>query len=63
MMMINKYSSPWKLRPVPGGYEVYMIKDERRKPAGNTIIYDTYADWREAERTADELNKARRKMR
>ena len=58
-MMINKYSTPWQFRPVPGGYEIYMLKDGRRKPEGNTIIYDKYEDWGDASRAADVLNEAR----
>ena len=58
--MINKHSTPWQFRSVSGGYEVYMIKDKRRKPEGNTIIFDRYKDWGDAFRAVDELNEARR---
>ena len=58
-MMINKYSTPWQFRSVPGGYEVFMLKDKRRKPEGNTIIYDRYEDWREAFEAVNVLNEAR----
>lgn len=58
--MINKHSTPWQFRSVPGGYEVYMIKDDRRKPEGNTIIFDRYDDWRDADEAVNILNEARR---
>lgn len=61
-MMINKHSTLWQFRSVPGGYEVYMIKDERRKPQGNTIIYDTFSDWREANEIIKALNESRRRI-
>lgn len=60
-MMINKYSTMWQVRIVPGGYEVFMIKDKRRKPDGNTIIFDRYEQRKEADEAVSMLNKARRK--
>lgn len=60
-MMINKHSTPWQFRSVPGGYEVYMIKDKRRKSQGNTIIYDTFSDWRKADEIIKALNESRRR--
>ena len=59
--MINKHSTLWQFRSVPSGYEVYMIKDKRRKPQGNTIIYDTFSDWRKADEIIKALNESRRR--
>ena len=60
-MMINKYSTLWQFRSVPGGYEVFMIKDDRRKPEGNTIIYDRYESLSDATEIVKALNESRRR--
>lgn len=59
--MINKYSTLWQFRSVPGGYEVYMIKDKRRKPEGNTIIFDRYESLSDATEIVKALNESRRR--
>lgn len=60
-MMINKHSTLWQFRSVPGGYEVYMIKDKRRKPQGNTIIFDRYESLSDATEIVKALNESRRR--
>lgn len=60
-MMINKHSTLWQFRSVPGGYEVYMIKDKRRKPEGNTIIFDRYESLSDATEIVKALNESRRR--
>ena len=60
-MMINKHSTLWQFRSVPGGYEVFMIKDKRRKPEGNTIIFDRYESLSDATETVTALNESRRR--
>ena len=59
--MINKHSTLWQFRSVPGGYEVYMIKDKRREPQGNTIIFDRYESLSDATETVKALNESRRR--
>lgn len=59
--MINKHSTLWQFRSVPGGYEVFMIKDKRRKPEGNTIIYDRYESLSDATEAITALNESRRR--
>lgn len=60
-MMINKHSTLWQFRSVPGGYEVFMIKDKRRKPQGNTIIFDRYESLSDATEIIKALNESRRR--
>lgn len=59
--MINKHSTLWQFRSVPGGYEVFMLKDDRRKPEGNTIIFDRYESLSDAAETVKALNESRRR--